>query len=71
VAYPGGARRDDRDGVRGACLERVLAPSSRAGQAMRDSPSTHKKDEEASGLTEARGREVLFLPPYSPGYNPI
>jgi transposase len=38
---------------------------------MRDNPSTHKKDEEASGLTEARGREVLFLPPYSPGYNPI
>ncbi len=33
--------------------------------------SAHKSEEEVRELIEARGCELLFLPPYSPDYNPI
>jgi len=48
-----------------------LAPSLKAGQVvLMDDLSAHKS-EEARELIEARGCELLFLPPYSPDYNPI
>jgi len=54
-----------------AYVERVLAPSLKAGQVVvTDNLSAHKS-EEARELIEARGCELLFLPPYSPDYNPI
>ncbi|HZC19443.1 MAG TPA: IS630 family transposase [Rubrobacteraceae bacterium] len=54
-----------------AYVERVLAPSLRPGQVVvMDNLSAHK-GEEARELIEGRGCEVLFLPPYSPDYNPI
>ena len=52
-------------------VERVLAPSLRPGQVVvADNLSSHK------GLwvrepVEARGYELLYLPPYSPDLNPI
>ncbi|MBA3389602.1 MAG: IS630 family transposase [Rubrobacter sp.] len=52
-------------------VERVLAPSLRAGQiVVMDNLSAHK-GEKVVELIEARGCEVLYLPPYSPDYNPI
>ena len=54
-----------------AYVERVLAPSLRVGQvAVMDNLSAHK-GEKVRGLIEARGCEVLYLPPYSPDLNPI
>jgi len=53
------------------CVERVLAPDLRVGQVvMMDNLSAHKS-ERVRELIEARGCEVLYLPPYSPDYNPI
>jgi transposase len=52
-------------------VERVLAPDLRVGQVvMMDNLSAHKS-ERVRELIEARGCEVLYLPPYSPDYNPI
>ena len=54
-----------------AYVERVLAPTLRSGQVVvMDNLSAHKS-EEVRELIEERGCEVLFLPPYSPDYNPI
>src|SRR3954465_7265912 len=54
-----------------AYVEWVLAPSLKPGQVVvMDNLAAHKS-EEVSELIEARGCEVLFLPPYSPDYNPI
>jgi transposase len=54
-----------------AYVEQVLAPTLRAGQVVvMDNLSAHKS-EEVRELIEGRGCEVLFLPPYSPDYNPI
>jgi transposase len=54
-----------------AYIEQVLAPSLRPGQVVvMDNLSAHK-GEEVRQLIEQRGCEVLFLPPYSPDYNPI
>jgi transposase len=54
-----------------ACLEHVLVPSLRPGQVMvMDNLSAHKGDR-VKELTESRGCEHLYLPPYSPGLNPI
>jgi transposase len=52
-------------------VEWVLAPSLRPGQVVvMDNLAAHKS-EEVRELIEARDCEVLFLPPYSPDYNPI
>lgn len=52
-------------------VERVLAPSLRVGQVvMMDNLSAHK-GEKVRELIEARGCELLYLPPYSPDLNPI
>jgi len=54
-----------------AYVEHVLAPSLRPGQVVvMDNLAAHK-GEEVRELIEERGCEVLFLPPYSPDYNPI
>jgi transposase len=54
-----------------AYVEEVLAPSLRPGQVVvMDNLSAHK-GEEVRELIEARGCELLFLPPYSPDLNPI
>ncbi len=52
-------------------LERVLAPTLREGQmVVMDNLSAHK-GERVRELIEGRGCELLYLPSYSPEYNPI
>ncbi len=54
-----------------AYVERVLAPALRPGQVVvMDNLAAHK-GEEVRELIEERGCELLFLPAYSPDYNPI
>jgi transposase len=54
-----------------AYVERVLAPSLKAGQVVvMDNLSAHK-GEEVRELIKGRGCEGLFLPSYSPDLNPI
>lgn len=49
----------------------LLAPSLRPGQiVLLDNLSAHKAFEIRTTI-EARGCEVLYLPPYSPDFNPI
>ena len=52
-------------------VERVLAPTLRKGQVVvMDNLSAHK-GEKVRELIEGRGCELLYLPPYSPDFNPI
>jgi transposase len=58
-------------GVFEAYVERVLAPTLRVGQVVvMDNLSAHK-GERVRKLIEHRGCELLYLPPYSPDFNPI
>jgi transposase len=48
-----------------------LAPNLRTGDlVVLDNLSVHK-DSEVCSMIRAQGAEVLFLPPYSPEFNPI
>jgi len=52
-------------------IEDVLAPTLRRGEiVLMDNLSAHKSDQVRATL-EARGVQVIFLPPYSPDLNPI
>jgi transposase len=52
-------------------VENFLAPALREGQiVIMDNLKAHK-GERVRELVEARGCEVVFLPPYSPDLNPI
>ena len=54
-----------------AYLERVLAPTLRAGRVVVvDNLSAHKGGR-VKEIVEGRGCELLYLPPYSPDFNPI
>jgi transposase len=54
-----------------AYVEQVLAPTPRSGDVVSlDNLSSHKRAE-ARALIEARGASLVFLPPYSPDFNPI
>jgi transposase len=54
-----------------AYVERVLTPSLRIGQVVvMDNLSAHK-GKKVRELIEARGCELIYLPPYSPDLNPI
>ena len=51
-------------------MERVLAPSLEDGQiVILDNLAAHKS-EKITELVQARGSELLYLPPYSPELNP-
>ena len=67
MAVVGGATKE----VFEAYVERALAPTLRPGRVVvLDNLSAHE-GEEIRELIEARGCEMLFLPPYSLDYNPI
>jgi transposase len=52
-------------------VERVLTPTLRRGQVVvMDNLSAHK-GERVRELIEKRGCKLLYLPPYSPDFNPI
>jgi len=52
-------------------LERVLAPTLRPGLVVvMDNLSSHKGSR-VREIVEERGCELLYLPPYSPDFNPI
>ena len=52
-------------------VERVLAPTLRDGQVVvMDNLNAHK-GERIKELIEERGCELVYLPPYSPDFNPI
>ncbi len=54
-----------------AYLEQVLVPVLRAGQVVvMDNLSAHKVDGVRS-LIESAGAKLMYLPPYSPDFNPI
>jgi len=53
-----------------AHVERVLAPTLRKGQVVMDNLSAHK-GERIRELIEERGCELIYLPSYSPDFNPI
>ena len=58
-------------GVFEAYLERVLLPELNEGQVLIiDNLPAHKPDR-VRELIEGRGCELLYLPGYSPDYNPI
>jgi transposase len=54
-----------------AYIEKVLVPSLRRGQVVvMDNLCAHK-GERARELVESAGCKLLYLPPYSPDFNPI
>ena len=58
-------------GVFETYLERALAPALRPGQVVvLDNLSAHKGGR-VKEIVEARGCELIYLPPYSPDLNPI
>jgi transposase len=54
-----------------AYVERVLSPELRPGQVVVMDNLTAHKGERVRELIEERGCELLYLPPYSPDFNPI
>ena len=52
-------------------LERILAPTLRRGQVVVMDNLTAHKGERVRQLIEQRGCELVYLPPYSPDFNPI
>jgi transposase len=54
-----------------AYLEHVLAPTLQPGQVVVMDNLTAHKGERVKELIEGRGCELLYLPPYSPDFNPI
>jgi len=52
-------------------VERVLAPELRTGQVVVMDNLTAHKGERVRELIEQRGCELLYLPSYSPDFNPI
>lgn len=53
------------------CVARELAPALRPGQiVVADNLSSHKSGR-APELLRAQGNDLIFLPPCSPGLNPI
>jgi transposase len=52
-------------------VEQVLAPTLRRGQVVVMDNLTAHKGERVRELIEQEGCELLYLPPYSPDFNPI
>jgi hypothetical protein len=67
----GGGRGDHGSGLRDLYVEKVLVPSLRSGQiVVMDNLGAHRP-KRVRELIEQRDCELIYLPPYSPDYNPI
>ena len=69
-----GGRGDYEGGPRAlfeAYVQEALAPSLHPGQVIVMDNLTAHKGEGVRELIEKRGCELVFLPPYSPDFNPI
>ena len=53
------------------CVEGVLAPMLHDGQVVVMDNLSSYKGERVKELIEGRGCELIYLPPYSPDFNPI
>jgi len=68
---PGGRGSHDQGGLRNLPGERLGAdPRARAGGRHGDNLSAHKGGR-VKEIIEGRGCELIYLPPYSPDFNPI
>jgi transposase len=65
-----GATNREREAFE-AYVERVLSPELRPGQVVVIDNLTAHKGERVRELIEGRGCELVYLPPYSPDFNPI
>src|SRR5215216_124332 len=55
-----------------AYVERILLPTLRPGQiVVMDNLAAHKSERVRKLIEAQEGCELLFLPPYSPDFNPI
>ncbi len=54
-----------------AYLEQILTPALRHGQIVVMDNLTAHKGERVKEIIERRGCELVYLPPYSPDFNPI
>ena len=52
-------------------VEQILAPTLRRGQVVVMDNLTAHKGERVRELIEGRGCQLIYLPPYSPDFNPI
>lgn len=53
-------------------LREMLVPALGEGDVVvMDNLSVHKKSERVREMIEGAGAEILYLPPYSPDFNPI
>lgn len=52
-------------------IEKVLAPALRPGMVLIIDNASFHKSKKIAALIEAVGCRILFLPPYSPEFNPI
>jgi transposase len=67
LAMEGGTNRE----VFETYVEQMLAPTLRPAQVVVMDNLTAHKGERIRELIEQRGCELLYLPPYSPEFNPI
>ena len=54
-----------------AYVEKMLTPKLQSGQVVVMDNLTAHKGERVRELIEGRGCQLLYLPPYSPDFNPI
>ena len=52
-------------------IEKILLPELKKGQIIIMDNATFHKSERTKILIESAGCQLLFLPPYSPDFNPI
>ncbi|WP_234896326.1 transposase [Sinorhizobium meliloti] len=73
--YGNGRASGHRPAINGECFEayvaQVLVPTLKPGDVViLDNLSSHKRPA-ARAMIEAAGARMMFLPPYSPDFNPI
>ena len=68
---PGGGGLHQNAAVFETYLEKMLAPTLEPGQIVVMANLSAHKGQRVKELIERQGCELLYLPPYSPEFNPI